>query len=467
MKEVTDIKHQLKRNSVSGFGALAMSAAFMGPAVSVFFNIVPAAGAAGSAFPLSFIASMIAILFIANSVIQFSKKTKGASFAFTFASEGLGPKAGFLAGWILLFAYAMISPITYAGFGIMASEFLQRQFEIEISWVYFFLLIGFAVSALSYFGISHSTRATLIFLLLELIAILALYGSVIFSEGTKNTIEPFYLSSAKDGISSIGAGMIFGILSFVGFEAAANLGEETRNAHKTIPRAITLSVLTIGLFYIAGAYVADIAFSLDAKAISENQSPFDTIARSLWGNEFAWIITITALNSVFANALAGQTSIVRNLFSLGRARILPRNLGHTNSNGVPVNAIVFDYALSIVLGLGVGLWKGGWAVWTLLGGVMSIGLILVYGTVTLALPFFYLRKHRKDFSPIKHLISPCIGLVLLLLPLYSSLWPVPEFPYNLAPYAVIFWILIGLAYYQKRKSSDTQFVKTFGSVLQE
>jgi amino acid transporter len=456
---------RLKKDSVALFGSLAMSAAFMGPAVSIFFNMVPASSAAGKAFPLSFVVSMVAILFIANSVIQFSKKVNGASFAFSYTSNGIGPKTGFMAGWILLFAYAMISPITYAGFGVMLSEFLSRQFGLHISWMVFFVLIGLIVSGLSYFGVNHSTNTTLVFLFLELIVIILLCASVIIKGD--NSAEPFMISSASHGFSSIGLGMVFGILSFTGFEAAANLGEETKNASRTIPRAITISVIMIGLLYVLGAYVADIGFHNNAKALASNASPFDTIARHFWGNKLAWLISLTALNSVFANAVAGQASIVRNLFSLGRAGILPRAMGHTNHNGVPVNAIIFDFVLSMVLGTAIGIWLGGWGVWNLLGGMMSIGLIIVYALVTISLPIFYKRKYPQEFSRVKHLLFPIIGILLLILPLYSSLWPAPAFPYNLAPYVIIAWVLIGAFYLNRMQKSRSDIVQQFGASFKD
>ncbi|MFT8977195.1 APC family permease [Liquorilactobacillus nagelii] len=464
MEKINRSSH-LKKNSVSMLGALAMSAAFMGPAVSVFFNMVPAANAAGKAFPLSFLLSMIAILFISNSIMQYSKKVNGASFAFAYTSKGFGPNAGFMSGWILLFAYAMVSPITYAGFGVMLSEFLGRQFGIHISWWIFFVLIGLIVSCLSYFGVNNSTKTTMVFLFLELIMISVLFVSVIVHG--HNSVEPFIVSSSTHGMSSIGLGMVYGILSFVGFEAAANLGEETKNANKNIPRAITISVILIGLLYVIGAYVADIAFNNNAAAIVSNGSPFDTIARNYWGNNLAWLINLTALNSVFANAVAGQTSIVRNLFSLGRAKILPRTISYTNRNGVPVHAIIFDFILSMVLGSVVGIWLGGWGVWNLLGGMMSLGLIIVYGLVTISLPFFYKRRYPQEYSHIKHLLLPIIGTLLLLIPLYSSIWPIPEFPYNLAPYIIIVWIITGAIYLHQMKKKRADIVAQFGSTFKD
>jgi amino acid transporter len=458
-------RHELRQNSVSFFGALAMSAAFMGPGVSIFYNIVPAAAVAGAAFPLSFLVSMIAILFVAASVVAFSRKIQSASFAFAYTSAGLGPKFGFMAGWIALLAYAMSAPLTYAGFGIMVSEFMQRQFAVQVSWIWFFVAVGVVVSLLSCFGVSHSTRTTLVFLVLEVGVMLALFGSVIFGGG-QNSVQPFMYHSAPHGLSSIGAGMVFGILSFTGFEAAANLGEETRNAARNVPVAIALSVILIGVFYIVGSYVADIAFHLEAADIANNGAPLDVICRRFWGNNWAWVVDLTVLNSVFANAIAGQMSMVRNLFSLGRARMLPGFLGRTNRFGAPFNAVLFDFGLSMVLGLSVGCWIGAWGVWKLMGAIMSIGLILVYALVSAALPFFFLSKHRDEFSRLKHVWVPLICMVLLLLPLYGTIWPVPIFPYNLAPYVVVLWILIG-SYRLASRQRAGDFAAGFGSSLSE
>ncbi|MCL6444430.1 MAG: APC family permease [Alicyclobacillus sp.] len=285
-----DQSSRLRPNSVTMLGALAMSAAFMGPAVSTFFNTPAAAQVAGKVFPLSFLISMIAVIFIANSVIEFSKKVPAAGFAFTFASHGAGPKTGFMAGWTLLLGYGMISPITYAGFGMYGSEFLLRQFGWHVPWWILFVAVGLLISLLSYLGIGSSAMATIIFLVLELGVVLALCGTVVFGGG-HNTFEPFSPANATHGLSSIGLAMVFGILSFTGFEAAANLGEETRGANRTIPRAIIIAVIAIGLVYVLGAYTAEIGFNSFSKLASD-PSPFDTLAREFWGNHLAWIVDL-------------------------------------------------------------------------------------------------------------------------------------------------------------------------------
>ena len=48
--------------------------------------------------------------------------------------------------------------------------------------------------------------------------------------------------------------MVFAILAFFGFEAAAPLGEEARDPRRTTPRAVVGSTLIVGLFYVLTSY---------------------------------------------------------------------------------------------------------------------------------------------------------------------------------------------------------------------
>ena len=66
-----------------------------------------------------------------------------------------------------------------------------------------------------------------------------------------------------DGVQPAFQGMIFCLLAFVGFEAAAPLGEETREPRRTIPRAVIWSAVLIGLFYVFNYYAATVFFGPD------------------------------------------------------------------------------------------------------------------------------------------------------------------------------------------------------------
>src|SRR5207237_89449 len=68
------------------------------------------------------------------------------------------------------------------------------------------------------------------------------------------------------GVKGVGLGAVFGILSFVGFESAAVLGEETRDARRNIPRAVFGAICVIGAFYVFMMYALAAGYHLNNPA---------------------------------------------------------------------------------------------------------------------------------------------------------------------------------------------------------
>jgi amino acid transporter len=79
----------------------------------------------------------------ALSIGQFADRVPSAGSSYTYNSRGLGPAAGFLTGWMMIFAYALFVP---AGIGLTSafgSRLLASTLHVTIDgW----LLIG-AVAA--------------------------------------------------------------------------------------------------------------------------------------------------------------------------------------------------------------------------------------------------------------------------------------------------------------------------------
>ena len=63
--------------------------------------------------------------------------------------------------------------------------------------------------------------------------------------------------------SALFLGIVFGFLSFAGFEAAATLGEETRDPRRTIPRAILGVAIFGGVYFVFVTAVEVMGFGTD------------------------------------------------------------------------------------------------------------------------------------------------------------------------------------------------------------
>jgi amino acid transporter len=89
--------------------------------------------------------------------------------------------------------------------------------------------------------------------------------------------------------------------------------------------------------------------------------------------------------------------------------------------------------------------------------ILTLAIIMVYILGNIALIRFYRKEYPSEFSIWLHGIFPIISSLFMVVALIGSIFPVPAYPLNLAPYLVIIWLIIGLAVlaYLHRKRPET------------
>jgi amino acid transporter len=457
---------RLKGGAISAVGAAVMAMAFMGPAAAVTFNTAPGAAKIGLALPLGILLAMLVCLIVAYTIGSFSSKLPSAGFAHTFNTAAYGKGAGFLSGWILLIAYGCVGSMLFAAFGAFGSDFLKIQFGWHVPWWILSALIMVAVGLIGSAGISSSVKTSLIFLVLELGIIVALFATIAGKGGTGgNSFAPFSPGNSLTGLSGIGFGMLWGILMFVGFESAGTLGEETKDPRRGVPRALFIAVILVGIVYVFSGYAAAIGFGAGhVDALAADASPWTTLSNRFWGPNVAWLFLLTVLNSQFANALAGSTAGVRTIFALGRERILHRSLGTTNHRDSPVAAWGAYVLFSAVLTFGLGALITPLGVYGFLGSLLALGIVILYIMMNIGLGRYYRRNFPEEYSALRHVVLPAIGSVLMLLPIYGLLWPIPDWPYNLVPYILLIWVVGGAGYFLYLRKNHPERIEAMGHV---
>src|SRR5215213_4800890 len=424
--------NRLRKDAIGGLGAAVLAMAFMGPATSVFFNTSLAAAGAGYALPFSILLALIVCVLVASAITEFARKISSAGFAYTFNTHGFGKQGGFISGWLLVLSYAMVGPMLFAGIGAFSSDFVESQFKIGVPWWIFSALFVAIIWGIAASGINRSAQTALIFLVLEVGVMAALFVTIVGAGGAEGlSAAPFNPANSLHSVSGLGIGMLWGILFFIGFESAATLGEETQNAHRSIPIALFAAVGVIGVYYVFSGYAAAIGFGQGSVGeFVGDDTPWSTLTERYWGQGFLWVITLTVLNSIFA---------------MGREGFFPRALGRTSS-GKPLVALGAYMIFSLLLALVGGALIGPFGIYGFCGTILGLGLVIIYILINLALMRFYRREHPEEFSTVRHAILPVIASLLLLLPIYGLVYPVPAFPNNLVPYIVVAWIALGFIY---------------------
>jgi amino acid transporter len=158
---------------------------------------------------------------------------------------------------------------------------------------------------------------------------------------------------------------------------------------------------------------------------------------------------MAGLTSTLGVLIAAVNSQCRLIFNAGREGLLPSWIGRVHPvRRTPINAIItfVGVAGAITLGWAIGHWIGGTGNslnalnFFFESSTMGTILILfVYFAANVALPFYY-RKYRPDeFSVIKHVVLPFLGMVAIAVPIYYLFKPPQPQPYNWFP-----WVAVGL-----------------------
>ena len=146
--------------------------------------------------------------------------------------------------------------------------------------------------------------------------------------------------------------------------------------------------------------------------------------------------------SAFASALGTATAGSRMLFALCRDGFLSRRLGETSDRtGSPANALVVVMVIAIITFVALRI-----------GGVSAVNAFFYPGTIGVlsllvayivtnvgALRFLFLSRRVRAWEA----IFPVVALVILLYVIYANVFPVPDFPFNIFPYIVAAWLIVG------------------------
>jgi len=442
------MSNQLKKNAISLPGAIAMSIAIMAPAAGMMFVPQVVAQSAGSSVPLVYIIALIGSLFVANTIVQFSKRISHAGSFFAYNSAGLGQTVGFLSGWLLMSGYFVFYPQNILVASFFSSKILTEHLGINIHWGVFSILFILIIWYLSTRGISSSMKADLYFVGAEMLIILLVVLAIIFQGGAEgHTFDVITIKGSPTGWSGIFFGMIFAMMTFMGFESAATVAEETANPKKNIPRAIWGSVIGMGLFYILVTYAMAIGFGPNnGEEFAQSVLAMDYLAATYVGDWLRIAVDIAGIVSAFAISLALNNATVRVIYAMGRENVLPKKLGKTHERfSTPIHAInavgIFATVIALTIGFIFGPYPIGYGV---LGSFATLPILLLYVLASVSLTCFVRKNHPHEFSWWSHGISPLIGALVMLLPIYGSIFPIPAWPYNLILLLVFIYILVGI-----------------------
>lgn len=440
---------QLERSI--GLGrVMFQSIATMAPGASVVFGLGLIISYSGGAAPAAMLLGAAAALAVAFTIGQLATKIPSAGGLYSYTATTLGNYLGFIVGWIYASVYVASVCISALNFSLVLDDFLDTYFKVTVPQPILVILLILVIAGITFIGVKPSTGLTAVLGTLE-VAILFLVSIIlIVKAGGANSLSLFNPANAtpSDGsvLKGVFLGIVFAFAAISGFESSAPLAEETKNPRKTVPQAIFLSTLLIGIFFVVAMYAAVVGWGPGKLAGYEaSPNPWREMANAVAGF-FALLVSFAMLNSVTAGEQSSFNASSRLLFALGRSGVAPRSLSRIHPiRRTPHVAIATTVGFAIVASL-LGMW--------LLGGtfnafiffltVLTVPLIVLYALMCVTCFVFFWTKARGDFSWVKHALVPGVALALLLPTLFYSVNGL-TYPANVAIPVLLVWLVVGVA----------------------
>ncbi|HEX3712961.1 MAG TPA: APC family permease [Trebonia sp.] len=452
----------------------ASTMANIGPAYSFYFGAGFLFLTAGVAAPLTIIVAGIAIALLGNTLSQFSRVHPSTGGFISYVGKTFGGTSAVTTALLCGAGYIIAISSVLAICGGYLSIVLQYYFNVDIPWVLFSVVFTAGAVLMMIRGVAVSTKLAGLFFGFEMLVLIVVSVAALIKNGGHLSAVPFEPSHITNGFSGLAAGFPLAIYLFIGWENSAALAEETGNPRRNVPRAVFLSIALMVVGYILYSYATATGFKYNVTALAGAEIPFINVSHDIasWLAFFAYIAGITSTLGVLISAVNSQSRLI---FNAGREGLLPRWLGKVHpTRRTPVNAIYAFVAIAAVIILV-------WALLHLIGGdsgsmsalnffvesstMGTILVLVVYFLSNLALPFYYRRYRPQEFSIVKHLVLPVLGLIAIGVPVYYLVKPGQAAPYDWFPYAALGVIVVSVAYALWLSRRDPGLGERVGSIV--
>ena len=446
---------RLHRGALGLVDIAASTMANIGPAYSFMFGFGLLVITAGIAAPLTIVAAVVAIALLGNTLSQFSRAHPSTGGFITFVGKTFGGTSAVTTALLAGAGYivAISSVLVIAG-GFL-SMMLDYYFSVSIPWIIFSVLFTAGAMLMMIRGVAVSTKLAGFFFGFELLVLFVVAIATLIKNGGHLSVAPFEPKNITNGFSGLAAGFPLAVYLFIGWENSAALAEETNNPRRNVPRAVFMSIGLMAVTYLIVAYSTVSGFHYDGKALAGAEIPFISVAHAVaaWLALIAYLAGITSTLGVLIAAVNSQCRLI---FNAGREGLVPRWVGRVHPvRRTPVNAICTFVALASVI-------VGVWALGHLIGGhtnsldalnyffeagtMGTILVLVVYFLANLALPFFYRKYRPAEFSVVKHVILPVLGMAAIAVPVYYLCKPGQPDPYDWFPYAALAVLMLSILY---------------------
>lgn len=441
---------------------IAQSVGLMGPVFSIAFlvplvvGIISATGnGAGNAAALSVLIALVGVVGLGWIVAEYTRKIQAAGSLYDYVTDGLGSRVGTAAGWLYYLGMIALGSAILPLIGGIIHDTLQGEFHrAPLPYPVWDILLFLLVGAIIYLGVVLSTRVQLTLALVSVTVVLVFSVFVIIkSGGLHHVATGFSPSGSPLHWKGVFFGVLYGVLLFTGFETSANLAEETDNPRRNIPRAVLISVVVIGVFYVIASFAQIAGYHFNLNLLGKNVgAPLFTLAGPKAAGGYASVgirrlVELVVILDMIAVLIGCAVSASRGVFALARDRRAPNRLTSISRYGTPLGAsafVLFVYAVIIVLvatttAFALPANPEYFSMFSWLSTFGGFAIAVIYLLISIGA----LRGLRSADKRLQLYAACAVGGVVTAAAIYGAIYKVTS-PTIYAPYTAIAILIVGL-----------------------
>jgi amino acid transporter len=337
-------RQELSR-SLGYFSSFALSFSVICMTSGLFADYGEGLRAGGPAFVWSWLIVGCGQFLVAMVFAQLARQIPLSGYAYQWTRSLAGDRLAFWAGWIMIVQFITgMAGVAYALASYLVPFFGLPNSNRNVVLATVATLV--AAALINHYGIRLASLVNDVSVIAEILGTV-LIGLLLLGIALVRKTHPVSFLFTYPHQSSFGAYLqafltasLMSVWTLGGFEAAANVAEETHLPEKRIPMAILLSEV---LAVVAGLLVL-IGFTLAVPSVdvaSHDPTPLLYIIGSYFPKYVVASALLLVSVAIFACVLANLTTITRLIWAMARDGKVPasRFLSKVSEHKVPVNAI--------------------------------------------------------------------------------------------------------------------------------
>lgn len=261
---------------------------------------------------------------------------------YSFLARGWGKGVAFLFAWsrMTVIQTGAIAAVAFV-FGDYASEIVRLPGNSSAWWA------AVAVVGLTLLNLAGTVQSKLTQKIMEaaLISGLVVFATAALLVGGAPPAPP---AASGGSLSSFGFAMIFVLLAYGGWNEAAYLAGEVRDARKSMTRILVGGVVIVtGLYLLVNlGYLAVLGHA----GVKESKAVAADVMRAIAGDPGAKLLALLVCVSVLTTINAAIFTGARTTYAMGRDFPMFRALGAWRDKGsTPANALIVQGIITLVL----------------------------------------------------------------------------------------------------------------------